>query len=226
MRVTWYAHASFRIEANGFSVVCDPYDPDYLDLLPITDEADAVVVSSLADRGHSFWQGVPGNPVLINALDCVDTPGQLPNGSKLTGVQSWESDRQRPPGDPAKPNAMYLFDLDGLRIGHMGDIGDWLTEEQLAAFCGNVDVLFAPVGITLSIPLDALDDAIRQIEPSIVIPMHFFTPRVSYGFEPADEFLSRHEDEKIVHAEGSTVDIDKDSLPTERTIMVLAAANG
>jgi L-ascorbate metabolism protein UlaG (beta-lactamase superfamily) len=226
MRITWYGHACFRFEDDGFSVVTEPYDPDYLELPPIKDEADAVIVSSLDDRGHSLYQAVPGDPVLFNGLDYVDESTTLPNGSELVAVQSWESDRQRPEGDVAKPNAMYLFEVDGVRIGQMGDAGDWLTDEQLETFRGNVDVLIVPAGVKLSIPLDALDAAIEEIGPSVVIPGHVFLPLLAHPFEHVDVFLSRHEGEPILRDIGSSYDVTKDTVPEERTIVVLDAVNG
>ena len=72
------------------------------------------------------------------------------------------------PDDP-KANALYRFELDGIAVCHMGDVGNPLTEAQLAPLRGRVDVLLALAGGGLTIALPDLDEAIAEIGPRVVI---------------------------------------------------------
>jgi L-ascorbate metabolism protein UlaG (beta-lactamase superfamily) len=103
----------------------------------------------------------------------------------------------------------------------MGDVGNPLTDAQLAPLRGRVDVLLALAGAGLTIALADLDAAIAEIAPRVVIPMHFKTPSLLYGAGPVEDFLDRHPDVPTVRHAGSTVTLDAGELPSELTIHVL-----
>jgi L-ascorbate metabolism protein UlaG (beta-lactamase superfamily) len=112
-------------------------------------------------------------------------------------------------------NAMYLFTLGGLRVLHMGDIGNPLSQEHLDALRGNVDVLFALTGAHATIALEDLDAAIEAIGPGVVIPMHYYSPRGVLDIEPVDTFLERHPADSITRVGGPELELTPESLPTE-----------
>jgi L-ascorbate metabolism protein UlaG (beta-lactamase superfamily) len=218
MRITWYGHACFRIEGGGVAVVTDPYTPERSGLLAVSDPADAVVMSSALDEAHSNGTMIPGTSRILNALEAVARPVTLVDGVTVEGVAAMEgSDR---PDDP-KANALYRFELEGIAVGHMGDVGNPLTEEQLAPLRGRVDVLLALAGGGQTIALSDLETAIAEIAPRVVIPMHYDTPALLYDCGPVEDFLERYPDTPVVHHEGSTIDLDSRSLPDELTIHVL-----
>ena len=72
MKITFYAHASFRLESPSVAVVTDPYTPVVSGFAPIDEPADLVVMSSSTDRFHSDPSHVRGDPVVIDAL--MDVP--------------------------------------------------------------------------------------------------------------------------------------------------------
>jgi L-ascorbate metabolism protein UlaG (beta-lactamase superfamily) len=220
MKITWYGHACFRLEAAGITIVTDPYTPDRAGLGAVTDPADVVVMSSALDEAHSHWEMVPGAKRVVNALDVVDRRVALGDAATMWSVAASEgSDR---PDDP-KANAMYALDLDGLTVCHMGDVGNPLNEAQIAAFAGKTDVLLALAGANLTIALDALNDAIEAINPRIVIPMHYWTPSIRYQVGTLENFLVGRL-EPIVRVNGSSVDVAAASLPATRTIITLLPA--
>jgi L-ascorbate metabolism protein UlaG (beta-lactamase superfamily) len=220
MQVTWYGHACFRLAGGGAAVVMDPYTPELAGLERVTEPADVVVMSSALDEAHANAAGIPGSPQVLNALDAVGRPMPV-GGIVVEGIAAMEGvDR---PDDP-KANALYRFEYDGLAVCHMGDVGRRLTDAQLAPLRGRVDVLFALAGGGLTIALDDLDDAIEEIAPRIVIPMHFRTPSILYGVGPIEDFLAHRSADPVVHHDGSTMSIDAASLPQERTVHVLRPA--
>lgn len=222
MRITFYGHACFRLEGSGLSVVTDPYTPEEAGLEPVPEPSDAVVMSSALDSAHSCWKQVPGSPKVVNALDAVATPVTLGGGVEVRGIPAMEGEDR--PDDP-KANALYTLALDGVRVCHMGDVGNPLQEDQLAPLRGRVDVLLALAGQTRTIALPDLDRAIEEISPRVVIPMHYRTPKIRYSVGPVGDFLGRHEGERI-ERHGSTLELEPALLPEERTIAVLTALLG
>jgi L-ascorbate metabolism protein UlaG (beta-lactamase superfamily) len=219
VRITWYAHACFRIEGDGVAIVTDPYTPENAGLGAVPEPADAVVMSSSLDESHSNAAMVPGVPHVLNALDAVDRPQDLV-GTSVEGFAATEGSNR--PDDP-KANALYRLELEGLAICHMGDVGTPLSEAQINALEDRVDVLLALAGGGLTIPLPDLDVAIERIGPRVVIPMHYRTPTIRYPIAPVDEFLARHAGTPVIRHRGSTLELDRERLPETLTIHVLDA---
>lgn len=110
-------------------------------------------------------------------------------------------------------NALYLFTLGGVRVLHMGDIGNPVPEEHLAALRGQVDLLLALTGAHATIALDDLDAAIARIEPRAVIPMHYASSRGVLKIEPVETFLDRLPPGQVTRVGGSELDLTADLLP-------------
>jgi L-ascorbate metabolism protein UlaG (beta-lactamase superfamily) len=197
----------------------DPYTPELAGLEPVTEAADVVLTSSALDEAHANAAMISGARHVLNALDAVGQPIPLADGIVVEAVAAMEGiDR---PDDP-KANALYRFELDGLAICHMGDVGNPLTEAQLALLRGRVDVLFALAGAKRTIALDDLDAAIDAIGPRIVIPMHYRTPSLLYAVGPVEDFLAHRAGDPVVRHDGSTFEIDSAALPERApTIHVL-----
>ncbi len=215
MKIRFYAHASFRLEADGLAVITDPYTPGPQNsgFDPIDEPADVVIMSSATDPFHSDPSHVRGDPTVVNALELP------PEGAEVRGLhirafpamESMTFDFGRDPD----ANAMYLFTLGGLRVLHMGDIRNPLSQEHLDALRGNVDVLFALTGAHATIALEDLDAAIEAIGPGVVIPMHYYSPRGVLDIEPVDTFLERHPADSITQVGGPELELTPESLPTE-----------
>lgn len=213
MKITFYAHASFRLEADGLSVVTDPYTPgpDGSNFDPIDEPADLVIMSSATDSFHSDPSHVRGDPTVVNALELP------PEGEEVLGIrirpfpamESMTFDFGRDPD----ANALYLFTLGGLRVLHMGDIGNPVPEEHLEKLAGNVDVLFALAGAHATIGFEDLDAAIEAIGPRVVIPMHYHSPRGVLEIEPVDSFLKRFPEDSVTRVGGPVLELTPETLP-------------
>jgi L-ascorbate metabolism protein UlaG (beta-lactamase superfamily) len=220
MRITFYAHASFRLETAEVSVVTDPYTPGVSGFEPINEPADIVIMSSATDRFHSDPSHVRGNPTVVNALLDVPPDGITVHGVPIRAFPTSESltfDFGRDPD----ANAMYLFTIGGVRVLHMGDVGNPVAPAVLAALAGEVDVVLALAGAHATIALDDLDRAIAAIAPRIVVPMHYWHPRGVLRIEPVDRFLQRHSEDMIIRRNGPSLTIDPDHLPAACEIIVL-----
>ncbi len=213
MKITFYAHACFRLEGSGLSIVTDPYTPHEAGPPPVPEPADVVLMSSALDPAHSCWQMVTDSPRVVNALDAVERPVSLDGSVELRAVSASEGyDRDDP-----RANAIYWLALDGVAVCHMGDVGNPLTEEQLAPLHGRIHVLLALAGARQTIALRDLDRAIEGIDPRVVIPMHYRTPRIRYELGPLGDFLDRHAGEPVVRSGESSIEILRDTLPERRT---------
>lgn len=216
MQITFYAHASFRFEANGIAVITDPYTPapGNSGFDPIDEPADLVIMSSATDAFHSDPSHVRGTPVVVNALE-LPPEGIEACGVPIRSFPAYESktfDYQGKLGRDPDANALYLFQLGGLSVLHMGDIGNPVDPAQLEQLRGKVDVLLALTGEHATIALDDLDHAIAVIGPKAIIPMHYYNPKGVLKIEPIDRFLDRIEPGRITRVGGPTMELTPEIL--------------
>lgn len=124
MKITWIGHACFLIEGIEGRVVTDPFDASVPYSLPAGLTADVVTMShSHAD--HNASDRVHGDPALIEATGHLDV-----RGIPFVGIASHHDDQG---GAQRGSNIIYTFELDGVRIAHLGDLGEGLNENQLSA---------------------------------------------------------------------------------------------
>jgi L-ascorbate metabolism protein UlaG (beta-lactamase superfamily) len=212
MKIKFYAHASFRLEADGFAVVTDPYTPGpgNSGFDPIGEPADLVIMSSATDSFHSDPSHVAGDPQVVNALE-LPAEGVTANGIHIRSFPAMESltfDYGRDPD----ANALYHFNLGGIRVLHMGDIGNPVPKEHLAALAGQVDLLLALTGAHATIALDDLDEAIAAIRPKAIIPMHYYSDRGVLPIEPVDTFLARRPPASVTRVGDSEMELNPGDL--------------
>jgi L-ascorbate metabolism protein UlaG (beta-lactamase superfamily) len=225
MNLKWYGHASFRItSSSGVSIVTDPYPPERAGYAPVTEPADIVVISSDSDDFHCRADLIPGSPTVVNALILAQQGGRTTvHGIEIRAIEAMEA-LNHAFHDPDQ-NGMYRMEVDGLHIGHLGDVGNPLSDEQIAFFSGT-DILLALAGGHPTIDLDDLKVAIDRIQPKYVVPMHFRTlrykPRNTFWIE---SFLSYFPEEQIDFAFDTQADITRADLPESTRILVLSHAN-
>lgn len=221
MKLKWYGQASFLITAeDGTKVVTDPYTPETAGYRAVTDTADVTIISSDNDSFHCRADLIPGDPIVINALELAQT-GQprVEKGVTFRAVEAMEALNHKY-HDPDQ-NGMYRIDVDGISIGHMGDIGNALSDVQIDFFKG-VDVLLALTGGHPTIELDDLKTVIERTNPRYVVPMHFRTlvykPRNILWIE---SFLNYFDDADVDFAYSYEATITKESLPDKTRVLVL-----
>jgi L-ascorbate metabolism protein UlaG (beta-lactamase superfamily) len=218
MVIMWYGHACFQISGDGVRVVTDPYTPDAANLRPVPHDADIVIMSSDDDSFHSDGASVPGNPVVINALEVArDGGSRTVHGVRFDAVETQESIVHKTDPDP---NAIYAWTQDGIRVGHLGDVGNPLTDEQLAVLEG-CDVLLALTGGPPTIELDDLHAVIDAVKPRVVIPMHYNIPNLKFnGFE-LEAFTSRFPADIVTVRPETALELRADRLPDTLRVVAL-----
>ncbi|MEM6638174.1 MAG: MBL fold metallo-hydrolase [Pseudomonadota bacterium] len=222
MKIKWYGHAAFRLTPeDGPTVITDPYTPEEIGYAPIGETADLVIVSSDDDSAHCRADLIAGNPAVLNALTVAVSGGKAEAaGLAVSAVEAAEWDHH-PTHEVPGQNGMYRFELDGISVAHMGDVGNPLTEAQ-ASFFEGVDVLLALAGGYLTIELPDLMDVIRRAKPKIIIPMHFRTltykPRNTMWIQ---SFLDHFDDDQVDFACHYETEIKKETLPQDTRVLVL-----
>ncbi len=239
MKIKWYAHACLRIEGDGVSIITDPYTPHKSGFAAVAETADIVVRSSDDDSAHSNAEMIPGNPEVVTAThflsfegeglgDSHTTPDTRQDGStflsqagvRFKAIPAMESMRVKlQPRD----NAMYCFEVEGIRVVHFGDVGNRLEGWQLEQV-GDVDVAIVPTGGPPTIELPDLHDALDILRPAVTIPMHYELPGCKFP-KMADvrEFTQRYPVSRVRWAEAPEVALSKPELPQEPEVWVLQA---
>jgi L-ascorbate metabolism protein UlaG (beta-lactamase superfamily) len=221
MKIKWYGHACFRIEGDSIAIVSDPYTPEVAGLNPVDEPADVVVMSSATDRFHSDASMVPGDPKILNALEIADTGPVEVNDVVFEALPTMESLTHKENPDE---NAIYRFELEGISILHLGDLGNPLTAEQLTLLRGRVDILLALTGGPPTIELKDLEWAIEEIGPRVVIPMHYQIPKLKLDILPLEAFTSRYPEDVVRRVGAPEVEFSFDTLPGTLRVYVLEPA--
>ncbi len=178
MDISWLGHSCFSIRGAQVTVITDPYSPDlgYLLGKPIA----RIVTVSHQHQGHAYVQGIGGEPKTVTGPGEYEISGVLIIG--MATFHDGEKGRER------GKNTAYLIEIDEVSVCHLGDLGHVLTTEQVEEI-GNVDVLLLPVGGVSTINAPMAAEVVRQLEPKVVVPMHYKTEALNRGLEPVGGFL-------------------------------------
>ncbi len=221
MKIKWYGQACFWIESeDGLKIVTDPYTPETSGYRPIEHPADVVIVSSDNDSFHCRSDLVPGNPAVVNALKVAQSGGlHTARGLTVHAIEAMEALNHRF-HDPDQ-NGMYKFEVDGIMVGHMGDMGNAMSEAQTAFFAG-IDVMLVVAGGHPTTELDDLKTFIDAAKPRYVIPMHFRTLR----YKPRnilwiESFLNYFDEADVDFACDCEARLRKHDLRQQTRILVL-----
>jgi L-ascorbate metabolism protein UlaG (beta-lactamase superfamily) len=221
MKLKWYGHASFRITASdGTTIITDPYTPETAGYKAFTEPCDVVIISSHNDPFHCRADLIPGSPTVVDALKLTDEGGERTVlGIPIRAIKAMEA-LNHIEHDPDQ-NGMYRIEVDGISIGHMGDVGNALNAAQIEFFRG-VDILLALAGGHPTIELDDLKTVIDEVKPRLVVPMHFRTLR----YKPRNTFwvatfLEYFDDEQVDFACDSAFEILRGDLPETMRILVM-----
>src|SRR5579859_8137184 len=163
MDITYLGHACFKLKGKDTTVITDPYDSAMLGIKFEKADADIVTIS----HHHPDHDNISN---VTNIKKIVDGPGEYEvAGVSIIGIQTFHDDNK---GADRGKNTIYVIEMDGFRLLHLGDLGHKLDEGQLKEI-GTIDILFVPVDPTYNLNPKLAVEVVRQIGPSITIPMHF-----------------------------------------------------
>ena len=208
MEIIHLGHSSFKIRAKGVVLVTDPYSSLDTGLKFPKVEADIITVSH-DHQDHNAVSQVGGMPVIIRG------PGEYEiKGIRIFGLSSFHDQEK---GAKRGRNTIYQIKMDNLSLLHLGDLGEKPTQEQIELL-GSVDVLMIPVGGIFTISASEAAKIAADLEPRIVIPMHYKVPGLKFELEEVEKFL------KEMGKEVKPIDkliVGKDKLPEGMQVVLL-----
>jgi len=214
MKIKLLGHSAFLITSDkGVKIITDPYEtgPGWAYGV-ITESADIVTVSH-DHFDHGNVAAVRGNPEVVRRAG-----RSTAKGMEIKGIASYHDEAK---GRLRGNNTIFCFDVDGIRVCHLGDLGHLLDDRQVKEI-GSVDILLIPVGGYFTIDAKAATQVCNQLKPRVIIPMHYRTEKGLPEIAGVDEFLRGKANVRRLDA--SEVEFKRGELPATSQIMVLKPA--
>jgi len=168
MNIVWYGQSCFKIQSKDLILITDPFDKK-IGLRPPFGSADIVTISH-DHYDHNNFQVIKNNPFIIDSAGEYEIKKVI-----IKGINSYHDNQE---GKERGQNTIYIIEMENIRICHLGDFGqNALINGQLEKI-GQIDILFIPVGGVFTIDWKSASAIISQIEPRIIIPMHYKIPGV------------------------------------------------
>lgn len=206
--LTWLGHACFRLRGRDVALLLDPVGRHLgYDISKV--RVDIVTISH-RHPGHNNVAGLKGDFAVIEG------PGEYEiKDVFITGIRTYHDEER---GAQRGHNTIYVINLDDLVFCHLGDLGHPLSSDHLDHI-GNVDVLMVPAGGS-ALGVDQAIEVISQIEPGIVVPMHYATGgSAAQGLEGLDKFsraLGLHDPPTL-----DKLTVRKSDIPEQTQVIVL-----
>ena len=179
MDITWIAHSCFRLRDNEIVVVTDPFSPS-IGFRADTRPASVVTISN-THPSHSDRDSVTGDPQVFDAPGEYEYSG-IAVRSVMTSLPPDALQEQR--------NVAHCIQIDGINICHLGDITQPLTTSQIDDLAP-IDVLLVPTGGGCTLGVEQVMQMMQDLNPNIVIPMHYNIPGLEVSLDGVDTFLRR-----------------------------------
>lgn len=233
MTITWYGQSCFRLDTRAGVVAIDPFGKAlgltpprfHADILLVThahpDHANTAAISARSPEERAIpargGRGA-GHPMLVTG------PGEYElSGLAIQGIPTFHDQKG---GRERGLNTAFRIAIasEGITIAHLGDFGEETMREETLEALGDVDLLMVPVGGTYTMDGEIAAKVVHQIEPRLVIPMHYALPGLGVKLMPVEPFLKScgaqtpERLEKLV--------IRKKDLAQDATRFVLLAAGG
>lgn len=192
MIIQWLGHACFRLEADEYSIVLDPYGHG---TVPGLRPLDVTASEALCSHGHGdhnaaslvrLEAGGSASPFTVTRLACFHDG----EGGALRG-----------------PNTLHVLEAEDVRVAHLGDLGHPLTPEQAAAI-GRLDAVMIPIGGYYTIGPEEAKAVVDLLRPHVVLPMHYRSE--AFGFDEIgtlEPFLSLFS--RVERLPGDTLEITR-----------------
>lgn len=179
MTISWFGQSCFRIESKEGSVLIDPFSPE-IGLRPPKIKDDVVLVTH-DHYDHNNVSGANEEAMILKG------PGEYERkGISIRGILSYHDDSQ---GAERGLNTIYSIKAEDITVCHLGDFGQSDFQDHQIDDIGSVDILMIPVGGKYTIDAKAAVKLIGEIEPKVIIPMHYKTPGLKVDIDGVDKFI-------------------------------------
>jgi L-ascorbate metabolism protein UlaG (beta-lactamase superfamily) len=213
--ITYAGHSTYYIDTPGGVRIATDYSGAYR-----TGRLPDVVTMN---RAHSTHYTLFPDTRIPHVLHGWGDDGQAAHIAERVGdvfIRNVTTDIRRYFGDDSNAemikdgNSIFIFEVAGLCIGHLGHLHHTLDESHFAAI-GRLDILMVPIDGTYTMSLDGVSEITRRLRASIVLPMHRF-------MTPLDEFMRRIGQQFAIDVRTErTLTISKALLPDTPTVIIL-----
>jgi L-ascorbate metabolism protein UlaG (beta-lactamase superfamily) len=209
LKIRWHGHACFEI-TNDQTIITDPHDGKSIGIPTPLVTADIALISH-DHYDHNSIKTVEKETTKI----ITETRKRTIDDIAIKGHSSYhDEDEGRKRGE----NNIYRFTVDDITFCHLGDLGHQL-DDTLAKNLNGIDVLFIPIGGVYTLDAVGAWEVIKQVQPLVVIPMHYKIEGLSLPISGVEPFLQQSHEYKVLKV-GNEIDIEKEELPTEPEIWV------
>jgi len=213
VKFTFLGHSTFEIDTPGGIVIATDYNGWYR---PAT--LPDVVTMNKAHTTHYTLTPDPGIKHVLHGWS--DVPGEKANINLVVGdayIRNVTTDIRFSyglGGSQENGNSIFIFEIAGLCIGHLGHLHYELTD-TLYAEIGRLDVVMVPVDGGLTMGADSMSRVIKRLRSSLILPMHRRGP-------PVDTFVSMFgKDFDVAYAPDDSITVSMRTLPKKPLIYVL-----
>lgn len=209
MIIQWFGHSFFRFDTKNKVIAIDPYSETATGLKPSRFKADILLITH-QQEDHNNKSVIMDDPFILEGPGEVETGGIC-----IEGLSSFHDKKS---GQARGENTIYLLESEDITICHLGDLGEPKLKEETLEKVADADILLIPVGGNYTINHEEAVSFINQIEPKIIIPMHYALPKLKIKLDPLDKFI------KSISKKPEVVDklvIRKNNLPDETKLIVL-----
>lgn len=212
MNISWYGQSCFKIQSKDLVLVTDPFDKK-IGLRPPFGAANIVTISH-DHIDHNNFEVLKEDPFI------VDSAGEFEiKKIFIKGIESFHDNQE---GKERGSNVIYKIEMEEIKICHLGDFGQESFADGQLEKIGQIDILFIPIGGVTTIDWKTANSIINQIEPRIVIPMHYKIKGLAGDLaklDTAEKFCKEHgiSEKDIV----DKFSIKKKDLPQDETKVIV-----
>jgi L-ascorbate metabolism protein UlaG (beta-lactamase superfamily) len=213
--ITYAGHSTYYIDTPGGIRIATDYSGAYqIGRLP-----DVVTMN----RAHSTHYTLFPDPRIPHVLHGWGENGQAAHYAERIGdvyIRNVTTDIRRYWGEGSggemikDGNSIFIFEVAGLCIGHLGHLHVKLDDSQFAAI-GRLDIVMVPIDGTYTMSLDGVSEITKRLRAAVVLPMHRFAT-------PLDEFMRLIGQQFEIDRRGErTLKISRETLPATPTVIIL-----
>jgi L-ascorbate metabolism protein UlaG (beta-lactamase superfamily) len=213
--ITYAGHSTYYIDTPGGLRIATDFSGAY-----ITGRLPDVVTMNRAHSTHYTLFPDPRIPHVLHGWSADGQPAKIAERIGDVFIRNVTTDIRRYFGDDSSGemikdgNSIFVFEVAGLCIGHLGHLHHKLDDSHFAAI-GRLDIVMVPIDGTYTMSLDGISDITRRLRASVVLPMHrFMTPLDEFMREIGQQFAIDTRTER-------TLTISKETLPSTPTVIIL-----
>lgn len=210
VNITYVGHSTFLVETPGGVSIATDYSGWYAP----PKVPDVVTMN----KAHSSHYTLTPDPAIKHVLHGWGDDGQPADHDVVIGdtyIRNVTTDI-RSFGGAMEPdgNSVFIFEVAGLCIGHLGHLHHELDDTDYAEI-GRLDVLMVPVDGGLTMGAESMSRVVTRLRSSLILPMHRRGP-------PVTNFLQMFGDgfDKSFATQAS-VTVSLRSLPRKPLIYIL-----